>query len=180
MTNSTATDLIPAIPLGELLADADARTRQPGLAGIAALAPAPITVSVGIGRATHLLPTDPPVDYWPIEDSGAHAYEAYYDPQRVSLADATTHLRARLAEHGCQVAEFIDEDAEERSRRERIAYEAIGEWEDFRQKMRSIGQSSPAVEQFCDEMVALLAVSEDPQAALNAVFQMLADRKASA
>ncbi|MGW3024803.1 hypothetical protein [Streptomyces sp. NPDC001221] len=54
------------------------------------------------------------------------------------------------------------------------AEQAIAEMEGFRTKMRAIGQSSPTVEKFIDEVNLLITVYGDPAAAIDAVFAALA------
>lgn len=51
-----------------------------------------------------------PLDLWATPDWDAHAYEAVYDPSRISLADAEASVRTQLAEFGVQVASFLNED----------------------------------------------------------------------
>ncbi|MFF9324010.1 hypothetical protein ACF1AY_04755 [Streptomyces sp. NPDC014776] len=55
-----------------------------------------------------------------------------------------------------------------------VASEAIAEMELFRAEMRRLGQASPAVEKFVDEVCALISVCGDPKAAIDTVFRVLA------
>ncbi|WP_073951545.1 hypothetical protein [Streptomyces kebangsaanensis] len=56
-TVAHSAEIVPAVPLLEQLADADARPRMPGLAGLAALVPA--AVETTRERAEQLPPVDP-------------------------------------------------------------------------------------------------------------------------
>ncbi|MEU6098417.1 hypothetical protein [Streptomyces sp. NPDC047079] len=58
-----------------------------------------------------------------------------------------------------------------------VAQQAIAEMEEFRLKMRAIGQSSPAVEKFIDHLNALISVSGDPRRAIDALFALLAEER---
>ncbi|KMS74526.1 hypothetical protein ACH49_22415 [Streptomyces leeuwenhoekii] len=69
------------------------------------------SVTIAIGAATGSLQHKQPVALWATPDMDAYAYEAAYDPTRISLADAEASVRAQLAEFGVQVAAFLNEDA---------------------------------------------------------------------
>ncbi|MGV9242649.1 hypothetical protein [Streptomyces sp. NPDC003710] len=58
-----------------------------------------------------------------------------------------------------------------------VAERAITEMEEFRTKMRALGQSTPAVEKFIDEVNLLITVYGDPKAAIDAVFRLLAQER---
>ncbi|MFF5759649.1 DUF6907 domain-containing protein [Streptomyces longwoodensis] len=65
-------------------------------------------VTVAIGAASHLRTKS--VDTWATPDMDAYAYEAVYDPSRISLADAEASVRALLAEFNVHVDRFLNED----------------------------------------------------------------------
>lgn len=52
--------------------------------------------------------------------------------------------------------------------------QAVEFMEEFRTYMRNIGQATPRVEQFIDEMSALIALGVGPKTALDALFDALA------
>ncbi|MFJ2949146.1 DUF6907 domain-containing protein [Streptomyces sp. NPDC087226] len=68
-------------------------------------------VTVAIGASACPLRHHEPLDLWatPSMDD-VYAYEAVYNPSRISLADAETSVRTQLAEYGVQVAEFLNDD----------------------------------------------------------------------
>jgi hypothetical protein len=53
--------------------------------------------------------------------------------------------------------------------------QAIEVMEEFRTRMRDIGQASPAVEKFIDEMTLLISVCDSPKTAMDALFRTLAE-----
>ncbi|KUN91899.1 hypothetical protein [Streptomyces caeruleatus] len=55
-----------------------------------------------------------------------------------------------------------------------LAAPHIATMEAFRAQMRAIGQATPAVEKFTDDMVLLLVVTDDPQRCLNTILAALA------
>ncbi|MFF5029216.1 DUF6907 domain-containing protein [Streptomyces collinus] len=65
-------------------------------------------VTVAIGATSD--PTGQPVDVWATPDMDAYAYEAVYNPARISLADAEASVRTQLAEFGARVSAFLNED----------------------------------------------------------------------
>jgi len=67
-------------------------------------------IIVAIGAVTGPLRQDAPLDLWATLGWDAYAYEAVYNPARISRADAEAAVREQLAEFGAQVAAFLDED----------------------------------------------------------------------
>lgn len=57
------------------------------------------------------------------------------------------------------------------------ATQAIDVMEEFRTRMRFIGQATPAVEKFIDEMNALIVEYRDPTTAMEVLFQALAEAR---
>jgi len=55
-----------------------------------------------------------------------------------------------------------------------VAAPHIATMEGFRAQMRAIGQASPRVEKFVDDMVLLLSVSYDPERCMNIILAALA------
>lgn len=55
--------------------------------------------------------------------------------------------------------------------------EAIEEMEGFRTRMREIGQLTPAVENFVNELVLLASLTNNPKAAIEMVVRVLADKQ---
>lgn len=53
--------------------------------------------------------------------------------------------------------------------------QAIAVMEDFRARIRAIGQTTPALEQFIDNMNVLLSLQVAPATALDALFRALAE-----
>lgn len=80
----------------------------------APMAKAPSTqrnsVTVAIGAGSSPLRRNQPMDLWATPDMDAYAYEAVYNPARISLTDAEASVREQLAEFGVQVAAFLNED----------------------------------------------------------------------
>ncbi|MFE6539778.1 hypothetical protein, partial [Bacillus cereus] len=68
------------------------------------------SVTVAIGAVGAPLRHNQPVDLWASPYMDEYAYEAVYYPGRISLADAEANVRAQLAEHNVQVAEFLNDD----------------------------------------------------------------------
>ncbi|MFI2431954.1 hypothetical protein [Streptomyces sp. NPDC018693] len=67
-----------------------------------------VTVAIG---ATYGPSTErAALDLWATPDTDAYAYEAIYDPARISLADAEASIRTQLAEFSVHVAGFLNED----------------------------------------------------------------------
>ncbi|AKN70597.1 hypothetical protein QR97_12840 [Streptomyces sp. PBH53] len=67
-------------------------------------------VAVAIGAASGPLRQDQPLDLWATGDMDTHAYEALYNPARISLADAEASIRTQLAEHNVHVEAFLNDD----------------------------------------------------------------------
>lgn len=57
--------------------------------------------------------------------------------------------------------------------RQLVAAPHIATMEDFRTQMRAIGQTTPTVEKFIDDMVLLLTVTDDPQRCMNTILATL-------
>ncbi|MET9968930.1 hypothetical protein ABZZ80_24120 [Streptomyces sp. NPDC006356] len=57
------------------------------------------------------------------------------------------------------------------------AEQAIEVMEEFRIRVRAIGQATPAVEEFIDLMNALIARYDSPKTAMDALFQALAEAR---
>lgn len=55
--------------------------------------------------------------------------------------------------------------------------QAIAVMEEFRTNMRAIGQATPAVEQFINEMNLLIAAYGNPTTAMDALFHSLAEKR---
>lgn len=129
----------------------------------------PKTVNVTIGRNTGLTV---PCEYWAATDTDydyGYGYEAIYDPKRISLADAEKWVRDRLDEQGVKVAQFIDEDEVEATRRR-----MLDQWNEVAELAKTRGVHTPAVERFHDEMALLLAVAPDPAATLDRLLLVFA------
>lgn len=58
--------------------------------------------------------------------------------------------------------------------RQQEAAPHIATMEHFRSQMRAIGQATPTVEKFIDDMVLLLSVSYDPDRCINIILAALA------
>ncbi|MER6064860.1 hypothetical protein ABT167_27535 [Streptomyces sp. NPDC001792] len=58
-----------------------------------------------------------------------------------------------------------------------VTEQAIAVMEDFRTRIRAIGNSSPAVEEFIDQMNALITVYRSPKTAMEALFAALAEMR---
>ncbi|MGV9755397.1 DUF6907 domain-containing protein [Streptomyces tricolor] len=67
-------------------------------------------VNVAIGATSGPLHQNQPLHLWATGDIDAHAYEAVYNPARISLADAEASIRTQLAEYSVQVASFLNDD----------------------------------------------------------------------
>jgi uncharacterized protein DUF6907 len=67
------------------------------------------SVTVAIGRIT-TTKNGQAVHLWATPDMDDYAYEAVYNPTRISLTDAEASVRTQLAEYGVQVAAFLNED----------------------------------------------------------------------
>ncbi|MBD9734897.1 hypothetical protein IGX29_24440, partial [Streptomyces sp. H28] len=66
-------------------------------------------VTVAIEASLSPLRNGAALDLWASAYMDEYSYEAVYDPARISLADAQASIRATLAEHNVQVADFLDE-----------------------------------------------------------------------
>jgi hypothetical protein len=165
-TSAISTALAPTGHPHPLLADGGAREHGMRLA------------SVLIGRTPAARPVGPAAECWPVGDMGAFSFEAYYDPERISLADAETQVRTQLAEQGVQVARFLNEDdpqvTEDRAVRDRM----LSQWGEFRSLARERGTATPAMEKFMDEVALLISVSPDPQATVDAVIDVISRERA--
>ncbi|MGW3724173.1 hypothetical protein [Streptomyces sp. NPDC000851] len=58
-----------------------------------------------------------------------------------------------------------------------VTEQAIEVMEDFRTRMRAIGQATPAVEEFIDQMNALIVAYRDPKTAMDVLFHALAEAR---
>ncbi|KND40100.1 hypothetical protein [Streptomyces stelliscabiei] len=131
------------------------------------------TVNVAIGRTTGMAV---PCEYWATTDTDfdyGYGYEAVYDPKRISLADAEKWVSTQLAEQGVKVAEFINEDGAEATRRR-----MLDTWNEVADLAKARGVHTPAVERFHDEMALLLAVAPNPAATLDRLMQVFARERA--
>ncbi|MCI3272121.1 hypothetical protein [Streptomyces cylindrosporus] len=57
--------------------------------------------------------------------------------------------------------------------RQQLAAPHIATMEHFRSQMRAIGQATPTVEKFVDDMVLLLGVTHDPMRCMNIILAAL-------
>jgi hypothetical protein len=84
------------------------------------------TVTVLIGLALSCSPGFPGIDVWGTPDAEeryGYGFDAVYDPQQLSLADAEAKVRSLLAEQGVTIGRFLNEDQAEPGASDCTVYE---------------------------------------------------------